>query len=200
MKILAIADIESPYFWDYYKAEKMEDIDLILSAGDLDPEYLSFLVTMSHAPVLYVHGNHDDKYDNHPPLGCECIEDKIYNFHGIRIYGLGGSMEYSGGKHQFTEKEMRSRIRKRFFHLWRNRGFDILLTHAPARGINDGQDLPHRGFYAFCELLDRYKPRYFIHGHVHKTYNYDFKQFDHCGDTTVINAFGYCLFEYEKHE
>lgn len=196
MKILAIADIESPYFWDHFKKDKVEDIDLILSAGDLDPEYLSFLVTMSHAPVLYIHGNHDNKYDTHPPLGCECIEDKVYTFNGVRIYGLGGSMEYSGGKYQFTEKEMRHRIRRSLFHLWRNKGFDILLTHAPAQGINDGKDLPHRGFDAFRKLIERYQPRFFIHGHVHKTYSYDFKQFDQCGDTTVINAFGYCLFEY----
>ena len=43
MKILAISDIESPYFWDYYERKKLADIDLILSAGDLRAEYLSFL-------------------------------------------------------------------------------------------------------------------------------------------------------------
>lgn len=29
------------------------------------------------------------------------------------------------------------------------RRFDILLTHAPAAGINDMDDLPHRGFQCF---------------------------------------------------
>ena len=47
MKILAIADEESRYLWDFYEKEKLEGIDLILSAGDLSPDYLSFLVTMS---------------------------------------------------------------------------------------------------------------------------------------------------------
>ena len=46
MKILAIADEESRYLWDFYEKEKLEGIDLILSAGDLSPDYLSFLVTM----------------------------------------------------------------------------------------------------------------------------------------------------------
>ena len=62
MNILVVADEESKSLWDYYEKSKLEDIDLILSCGDLSPSYLSFLVTMSKAPVLYVRGNHDDKY------------------------------------------------------------------------------------------------------------------------------------------
>ena len=57
MKILFISDEESKYYWDYYSPDKLEDIDLIISCGDLAPQYLSFLVTLSHVPVLYIHGN-----------------------------------------------------------------------------------------------------------------------------------------------
>lgn len=195
MKILAIADVESPYFWDFFEADKAKDIDLILSAGDLDPTYLSFLVTMCQAPVLYVHGNHDTKYSLNPPLGCQCIEDKIYTYQGIRILGLGGSMRYSGGAHQYTEKEMRQRIRKLTISLWHKKGFDILLTHAPARGFGDSDDLSHQGFESFLSLLDRYHPRYFIHGHVHKCYTHRFRQKQAYGKTTIINAYEYCIID-----
>ena len=58
MKILAISDEESKYLWEYFDKSKLEGIDLIISCGDLDPYYLSFLVTMTTVPVLYVHGNH----------------------------------------------------------------------------------------------------------------------------------------------
>ena len=44
MKILFISDEESKYYWDYYSPDKLEDIDLIISCGDLAPQYLSFLV------------------------------------------------------------------------------------------------------------------------------------------------------------
>ena len=54
MRILAIADEESKYLWDYFQKEKLEGIDLILSSGDLNPNYLSFLATFTTAPVLYV--------------------------------------------------------------------------------------------------------------------------------------------------
>ena len=61
MRILALSDHESPYLWDYFTRDKLDGIDLILSCGDLKAEYLSFLATFAHRPVLYVHGNHDDR-------------------------------------------------------------------------------------------------------------------------------------------
>ena len=78
MKILAVADEESKYLWDYFEKEKLQGIDLIVSCGDLKPQYLSFLASFTKAPILYVCGNHDDCYESTPPEGCICIEDKIY--------------------------------------------------------------------------------------------------------------------------
>ena len=48
MKILAIADVESKYLWDYFEKSKLEGIDLIISCGDLDPHYLSWLRLLRH--------------------------------------------------------------------------------------------------------------------------------------------------------
>lgn len=189
MKILLISDVESPYLWDYFQRGRLDDIDLILSCGDLKPQYLSFLVTMGHAPVLYVHGNHDTIYATKPPEGCDCIENKVVIVKGLRIMGLGGSILYSGGEHQFSERQMRRRIRKLRFRLWRAKGVDIVLTHSPARGYGDAEDYAHRGFQCFVDLMDRYHPKYFIHGHVHATYSTNMERVHHCGDTTIINAY-----------
>ncbi len=145
MRILAIADEESKVLWDYFDKSMLEGIDLIISCGDLDPRYLSFLVTFYTGPVLYVHGNHDGRYEQIPPEGCTCIEDKIFVYKGIRILGLGGSMRYKPGPHQYTEGEMKKRVKRLRFQLLRRRGFDILVTHAPAYQLNDGRDLPHQG-------------------------------------------------------
>lgn len=197
MKILAIADVESKYFWDHFEQSKLDDIDLIISCGDLDPRYLSFLATFAKCPVLYVHGNHDKKYKDMPPEGCICIEDQIYVYQGIRILGLGGSMQYASTEHQYTEKQMKKRVHKLKWKLFRKKGFDILVTHAPAYGINDGDDLPHRGFQVFLMLLDKYSPKYFLHGHMHMNYGKQKKQEDVYKNTQIINAFERCIFEYK---
>lgn len=191
MKILFLADEESKYLWDYYDKSKLEDIDLIISCGDLKPQYLSFLATMCHAPVLYVHGNHDTRYKDNPPGGCICIEDSIYVYKGVRILGLGGSMEYKygGAEHQYSEKDMSKRIKKLRWKLKRNKGFDILVTHSPAYRINDSEDIPHTGFKCFKTLMEEYKPAYFVHGHVHINYGRDFVRESKYCETTVINAY-----------
>ena len=189
MKILILSDVESKYLWDYFEKEKLEGIDLILSCGDLKPQYLSFLASFTKAPVLYVRGNHDDCYEINPPDGCICIEDSTYNFIGLRIMGLGGSIKYNNGKNQYTQNQMKKRVKRMWFKLMRNHGFDILLTHAPAAGFHEGDDRAHKGFDIFSELIDRYHPKFFIHGHVHKDYSRNFVRQDQIGDTTVINGY-----------
>ena len=198
MKILAIADVESKWLWEYYKPEKLRGVDLVLSCGDLDARYLSFLATFTPAPVLYVHGNHDARYDTRPPEGCECIEDKIYQFQGVRILGLGGSMRYKQGPHQYTPQQMDRRLARLRWQLWRAGGVDILLTHSPALGVNDGPDLPHLGFQTFRTVLDKYAPRYFIHGHVHLNYGATVERAVQIGRTTVINAYERCMIDYDE--
>ena len=188
MKILVIADEESRYYWDHFREGRLDDIDLILSCGDLKAEYLSFLVTVGRAPLLYVHGNHDVNYSRKPPEGCICVEDRIVVVGGLRILGLGGCPTYNGGPHQYSERQMRRRIRKLRFSLWLHRGVDVVLTHAPVKGYGDGEDYAHRGFEAFMPLLEKYKPRFLLHGHVHMRYGTDVQREYQYGETRLINA------------
>ena len=168
MRILTVSDEECPALWDHYAPGRLEGYDLILSAGDLKADYLSFLVTMAHAPLLYVHGNHDEGYSRRPPEGCDCIDDQLVVYRGLRILGLGGCLQYRpNAPWQFTERQMVKRIRKLRFALMRAGGVDIVVTHTPPLGLGDGDDLPHRGFACFQKLLDRYHPLCLVHGHVH---------------------------------
>ncbi|MBQ6230366.1 MAG: metallophosphoesterase [Eubacterium sp.] len=203
MRILAVADVESKYYWDFFEKSKLEGIDLIISAGDLDPHYLSFLVTYAKCPVLYVHGNHDYKYDSVPPEGCISIEDTVYVHNGVRIMGLGGSMKYNFGNesaYQFTERQMAGRVRKMKRKLWKSKGVDILVTHSPAYQLHDGEDLPHTGFKCFYEILDKHQPKLFIHGHVHRSYGRQFVKEYSYKDIKVVNAFERCIIDYEPEK
>lgn len=199
MKILTISDEESKYIWDYFDRDKFKDVDLVISAGDLKPKYLSFLVTLIHVPLVYVHGNHDVRYDRTPPEGCINIEDDIFVHNGVRILGLGGSYQYSENKHQYTEEAMMKRIKKLKKKIDKYDGFDVLLTHAPAFGLGDGDDLCHKGFKCFIDLIEKYQPSYFIHGHQHLTYSRNAKRVRNYDHTTIINAFEYHLFDYHHN-
>lgn len=188
MKILLLADEEVSAYWDFFRKEDFDGIDLIISCGDLKASYLSFLATMTGIPILYVCGNHDDKYKDNPPEGCICIEDMIYEYEGVRFLGLGGSNRYKPGINQYSEKEMTKRATK-LLRKAKKKGVDILVTHAPAKDFHDAEDACHTGFEVFHTLLDELQPKYFVHGHVHMNYGRQFPREDLLGNTMVINAF-----------
>ena len=106
MKALLISDVECPALWDYFRPERLNGADLIISCGDLKREYLEFLVTLSGKPVFYVPGNHDSGYEKNPPEGCECLDDRVVTYRGVRFLGFGGCKRYNQETYQYTEKEM----------------------------------------------------------------------------------------------
>ena len=176
---------------------RLEGIDLILSCGDLPKKYLEYLTNFTAAPILYVHGNHDGSYQTQgEPGGCICVDDQVYTWKGLRIMGLGGCQRYNNeDTYQYTEKPMRRRVHKLEHQAHKRGGIDLLLTHAPAKGLNDGDDCAHRGFECFNEILDEYQPKWFIHGHVHLNYDAKLPRVCTRGNTTVINATERYVFE-----
>ena len=195
MKILVVADVKSPYYFDCYTPGRLKDFDLILSCGDLSKEYLEFLVTMARCPLFYVPGNHDETFDLHPPEGCESIDGRFVEYRGVRILGLGGSYQYRPCKQQYTERQMAARIRRLRWTIRRYKGFDILLTHAPMRGVHDLDTPAHRGFECFGDLIDRWQPKWFLHGHVHLNYGMNLPRKTQRGETQIVNAYEYQVIE-----
>ena len=193
MKILTVADEECLAFWEYYVPGRLSSYELILSSGDLKADYLSFLVTMARCPVMYVHGNHDGSYKEEPPEGCDCVDGKLVVYNGLRILGLGGSLRYSRGSHQYSEQQMEKRIRRLKRAIRAVRGVDNVLTHAAPKGVGDWDDSSHQGFESFLELIDSYHPKYLLHGHVHLNYSHKIPRIREYSGTQVIN----CCEKYE---
>ena len=200
MKILALSDEECAALWDYYTPGRLKDYDLILACGDLKASYLSFIVTMAKCPVLYVPGNHDAAYIENPPQGCDLLDDQFVVYNGVRIMGLGGCRRYRPGEHQYTEAQMRRRIRRMWLQLLLYKGVDIVVTHAAPTGLGDGEDPAHWGFDCFRRLIDKYHPKYFVHGHVHMNYGQDIAREIDCNGTKVINAYERYVFEIDEGE
>ncbi len=197
MKILTVGDVESKYLWNHFDKKRLKNIDLIISTGDLKSKYLSFLTTMVGAPLFYIPGNHDSGYKLNPPQGCINLDCKIRSFRNLRLLGFGGSMLYNKGVYQYSEKEMKKRTFFIRFKLFPFKKLDILFSHAPSKGICEGKDICHRGFEVFANLIDKYEPKYFIHGHQHLNYSRQ-KRVLKYKNTVVINSFDHFIFDYQK--
>jgi len=206
MKILTISDIADDRVYSSAIRERFGDVDLVISCGDLPFEYLEFVVTMLGKPLFYVLGNHAqsliqsrDGSVKTEPEGCINLHRRLVVYKGLRLAGLEGSMRYRPGEHQFTPMEMRLLAWRLGVRLWAHRlrsgrGLDILVTHAPPLGIHDAEDLCHRGFGAFRWLMDTFRPRYLIHGHIH-LYRQDAERITRYRETLVVNTYGYQIIE-----
>ncbi len=195
LSVLAVSDFIDPVLKEKIAEKDLPDIDLIISCGDLVPEYLSFLRDRLDRPLFYIKGNHDIRYSATNPIGCMNIHQKIVRFNSFNIMGLEGSIWYNGGVNQYTDKEMSKMISGMRFSIWWKKGLDIVITHAPPRHINDAEDRCHMGFDSFVRLIHKYKPSCFVHGHIHKEFENPSDRVTQHQSTNVINACGYHIFE-----
>ena len=186
IRILAVADEVDQALYGPRLRELRPD--LILGCGDLPFEYLEYLRATTEVPLLYIRGNHDPsprgraisaylpaEYDQPSPssaVGCIDLEDRWEDEAGLRIAGLGGSIRYNDGDNQFTQAEMRRRVRKLTrrarMRQWRARtSVDVVIAHSPPLDCGDEGDGPHRGFAAFHRLIEQLEPKLMLHGHIH---------------------------------
>jgi Icc-related predicted phosphoesterase len=195
MKILAVSDIVAPELTGRFDIEPFDGIDLIVSCGDLPPEYLASIRDRLDAPLFYVRGNHDIRYRNTPPMGCLDIHRRRITFKGLRFMGLEGSRWYNGGPIQYRERQMRRMVWGMLPGLWFKGGVDVVVAHAPPRYVNDAEDRCHRGFKSFVALINRFSPRFFLHGHIHAHFTDPDQRVSRLGETRVVNCFAYHVLE-----
>lgn len=163
--------------------------ELILACGDLPFDYLGYLMDALDLPLVFVPGNHDPDLTGYRssragltiraglpvrvpwPSGAINADGRIVDACGLRIAGLGGCLRYSAGANQYSERQFARRARRLGLQArWRARdghGVDVLMTHAPPRGLGDGEDAAHRGFRALHGLTRALGPPLLLHGHVH---------------------------------
>lgn len=171
MKILAISDQRLNKFDNSeFLRTQYADISAVVSCGDLDPDYLDFVVSVLNVQLLYVRGNHDH-YDRFNKIGGINLHQKIVSQNGFSFAGLEGSISYNQSGVQYSEGAMANRVLAMLPALLLRRlltgyGVDVFVAHSPPRDLNDASDYAHRGFRSFRWLIRWAQPRYFIHGHV----------------------------------
>src|SRR5256712_5093006 len=112
-RILAIADeVDEGLYGDKLLNFKP---DIVLSCGDLPPDYLEYIVSRLNVPLLYVPGNHDPDFrpvaETWSPLRAEPlgkgpqgrvnVDGRVEEAAALRIAALGGSMRYRPGPNQY---------------------------------------------------------------------------------------------------
>jgi hypothetical protein len=162
---------------------------LILACGDLPADYLAYLMDAFDVPLVFVPGNHDPDLSGYrlsragltiraglparPPMpeGAINADGRVVDVAGLRVAGLGGCLRFGSGPNQYTERQQarRARALRRLAARRQRRdgrNVDVLITHAPPRGVGDGDDLPHHGFSCYHDLTATLRPIALLHGHV----------------------------------
>ena len=169
IRILAISDEPDPSLDSARTREGLGEIDLVIGAGDLQPEYLSFIGDAFGAPVRYVRGNHDVGAawsHTERKLLPEPMPDAMpVDEGGLRIIGFSGSPAYSGRGLEIGGRHMWGKVILAWLRNARARPV-LVVSHAPPRDMNDDTDRAHRGFPAFRWLTGRLKPPLWLHGHT----------------------------------
>jgi Icc-related predicted phosphoesterase len=169
-------------------------------------------------PLVFVPGNHDPDVSGYrtsragltlraglparPPWpdGAISAEQTVVDAAGMRVAGLGGCLRYSDGPNQYTQRQQARRARSLSRSArWRaardGRAVDVLLTHAPPRGVGDREDRAHQGFEALRWLTLRLQPSLLLHGHIHPDETP--ARVQRLGRTVVRNVVGHHLLDIE---
>lgn len=195
VRVLAVADEEVPAV-----RSRLRDlhVDLVIAAGDLPWDYLESLTTTLDAPAAYVPGNHDPLIGRGTatgPHGYVNLDGQVSVVSGLCIAGLGGSVRYNDGAHQYTQKEYDRRARQLLKRARRAGAIDVLLTHAPPLGLGDEPDAAHVGISALHGVIETLQPAWHLHGHVHPFGMH--KPDRQLGPTTIRNVIPWQLIEIE---
>jgi Icc-related predicted phosphoesterase len=182
--------------------DRFQDVDLVISCGDLPYYYLESVSNTLRKQLFFVRGNHDPIEEYHSggvrtfPAGCTDLHQRIVRWKDVIMAGIEGSIKYNNrGQHQYTQTEMWGHVISLvpgllFNKVRHGRYLDIFVTHAPPWGIHDKDDLTHQGIKAFCWLINNFQPKYHLHGHIH-VYHDETQTVTQLNQTQVINSYGF---------
>ena len=194
MRLLAVSD-EPERALDFERNRKeVGRIDAVLGAGDLQPDYLSFLADAFHAPLLYVRGNHDRGVNWNETCGVLPGplegQDKL---DGISLVGLSWPGEARAPRAVRDETAAWRQVMSVAVRAKRGRPL-IVISHVPPLGLGDSPDDDyHRGFAAYEWLCRRLQPMLWLHGHTSLAAAREWRV--QWGETTFANVTGAVLVE-----
>jgi Icc-related predicted phosphoesterase len=201
VRVLSVSDRVEELIYSPNIRQRFSDIAFTVSCGDLPYYYVEYIVSALDKPVFYVRGNHAKLLERSQtgtrdrPHGGIDMHRQVLQHCGVLLAGVEGSIRYKAGPFQYSQREMWLHVlglvpgfignRARY-----GRYLDIFITHAAPWGINDRDDWPHQGIKAFRWVIEIFRPKYHLHGHIH-LYGPDFERVVRHHETEVINTYGY---------
>lgn len=201
VRVLSVSDRVEELIYSPNIRQRFNDIAFAISCGDLPYYYVEYIVSALDKPVFFVRGNHAKLLEHSRtgtrdrPSGAIDMHRQVVEHCGLLLAGVEGSIRYKPGPFQYTQREMWLHVFSLVPGLIANRArhgryLDIFITHAAPWGINDREDWPHQGIKAFRWLIETFRPKYHLHGHIH-LYGPDFERVVRHQQTEVINTYGY---------
>lgn len=153
----------------------------------------------SYADVSHGHGATYAGFKSFADYNLMFTDPATGNRTPLLIAGASGSSKYNKGMAQYTDFQMKWHLIKLIPKLLINkikygRYVDIFLTHATPRHFHDHEDPCHIGFPCYNWFLEKFKPTYMVHGHIH-LYDLREERIGKYDQTTVVNAYAHCVIE-----
>ncbi|GIU70683.1 MAG: metallophosphoesterase [Candidatus Nitrosocaldaceae archaeon] len=170
MKILVFSDLHGDQALIDKVREESKKVDIAICCGDITPVHGDTINTARKigkldARLFIIPGN----FELPTVLNTACKENGWTDLHGkqfriddITIGGCGGAPKGPfNTPYELEEDEFRSILAKIDY-------VDILVTHAPPKGVTDYTNGLHIGSEAIREFIEDKRPRLTLCGHVHE--------------------------------
>ena len=170
-----------------------DDADMLIIAGDFTRNtkagsvysILEEIAELPHKYKVVIAGNHDGLFSVFQPdwksLGITYLENNIVEIEGLRIAGSPYTPKFCNWWFMKSESEL--------FDMWDNMmddNIDILVMHGPPLGILDKNGIERCGSSSLKAIVEKYKPRVCVFGHIHEGFGHFSKGFGHSS-----NEFGH---------
>jgi len=197
VRILAVSDELDPSLWEHFDRTALGPVDVLVSCGDLPPDYLSYLEGSLRVPLLVVVGNHDlDDAWRHQ--AARLLPARRGDTELVREAGQWiALLDWPGGDAARDGSQERGAWRQAI-GVWlaarlRGRRPTLVASHVAPHDAGDTPDPYHRGFRAYRWLAERVQPALWLHGHT--TPAVVAERVTHIGSTTCVNVTGAYLIQ-----
>lgn len=195
-RLLAVSDEADRTLWHHLDRTALEPLDLLVSCGDLPPDYLSYLEGSLRVPFVYVKGNHDLN-EAWRQQAARLLPGRRGRTELVDAAGLTVALLGWPGSTKARTSGLAMSAWGDAFGLWlaslRHRRPAIVVSHVAPHDAGDTPDVYHRGFRAYRWLAERLRPILWLHGHT--TPASAPQRVTRVGPTTCVNVTGAYVIE-----